>query len=146
MSAGSADDVRRAIHNMANMEVIKKFTYGMKKTNHMVVDSARGAPEEITEQVKGGVVKEVDQYKYVGFWVNKAGNCQLQIKKKKEKVQGEVITLKSTASYHNVGETFVNVRLELFETCIIPSLLTSLEAWTKQTKGEMKKLEQIGDW
>ena len=95
------------------------------------------------EEVKSGFVTEVDKYNYVGFWVNKQGNCQLQIQEKKAKIKGEVVALKSTASYQNVGETFVNVRLELYESCIIPSLLFDMEAWSKQTKGEIKRLEQI---
>ena len=143
MSAGSADDARRAIRNMAEMEVIKKFTYGLKKTNYMVVDSARGKAETITEKVKSGAVTETDEYKYVGFWVNKQGNCQLQILKKKGKIKGEVIALKSVASYHNMGETYINVRLELYDACIIQSLLFNMEAWCQQSKGEIKKLEQV---
>ena len=143
MSAGTADNIRSAIHNMAEMETIKKFTFGLKKTNFMVIDSARGKPEEIREEVKSGAVKETDEYKYVGFWINKKGNCQLQIQKKKGKLKGEIIALKSVASYYNMGETFVNVRLQLYESCIIQSLLYNMEAWCKQSKGELKNLEQI---
>ena len=143
MSAGTAEDARKAIRNMAEMEVIKKFTYGLKKTNYMVVDTARGDAEKIKEEVKSGLVKEAKEYKYVGFWVNKQGNCHLQIDNKKKKMKGEVVALKSVANYHNVGETFVNVRLQLYDSSIIPSLLHNMEAWNKQSKAEIKKLEQI---
>ena len=143
MSAGGAEDARKAIRNMAEMEVVKKFTYGLKKTNYMVVNSARGKAEEINEKVKGGIITEAKEYKYIGFWVNKEGNCQLHIEKKKGKMKGEIVALKSIASYSNMGEMFVNARLEMYEMCILPSLLYDLECWTKQSKGEVKKLEQI---
>ena len=143
MSAGTAEDARKAIRNMAEMEVIKKFTYGLKKTNYMVVDTGRGDAEEIKEEVKSGIVRETKEYKYVGFWVNKQGNCHLQIDNKKKKMKGEVVALKSVANYHNVGETFVNVRLQLYDSSILPSLLHNMEAWNKQSKAEIKKLEQI---
>ena len=145
MSAGMAENARKSIHNMAVMEKVKKFTYGLKKTKFMVVDSAKGQPEEIKEEVKGGTVGETSEYKYVGFWVNKKGNCLLQIEKKKQslKAKGEVNGLKSVANYYNVGETFVNVRLEMYEQCILQSLLYNMEAWSMQTKGEIKRLEQI---
>ena len=44
----------------------------------------------------------------------------------------------STETY-NYKTIKVNVRLELHETCIIPSLLHNMEAWNKQSKGEIKK-------
>lgn len=67
----------------------------------------------------------------------------MQIKKKKGKMKGEIVALKSIASYHNMGDMFVNARLALYELCILPSLLYDLESWTRQSKGEIKKLEQI---
>ena len=42
-----------------------------------------------------------------------------------------------------MGSMFVNVRLQLYQNCIIPSLLYNLEGWNKLTKGEIKKLERI---
>ena len=47
------------------------------RTKYMVIDTARGKPEKIEESVKNGEVSEAEEYKYVGFWVNKQGNCQL---------------------------------------------------------------------
>ena len=54
-----------------------------------------------------------------------------------------MVSLKSLANYYNVGETFINVRLQLYESCIVNSLLYNMEAWTKQSKGELKRLEKI---
>ena len=143
MSAGTAADARSAINNMGEMETIKKFTYGLKKTKFMVVDSAKGKSEVIEESVKSGQVTETTEYKYVGFWVNKQGNCKLQIERKKGKIKGEVVALKSVANSYTLGETYINVRLEMYESSIVPSLLCNMEDWNKQSKGEIKSLEQI---
>ena len=58
------------------------------------------------EAVKLGMVEECEEYEYLGFWVNKNGNCLLQVEKKTKKIKGEMVALKSLASYHNVGPKY----------------------------------------
>jgi hypothetical protein len=143
MSAGSAMDGRKCIRNLREMEKMKKFTYGLKKTLYMVINSGREAKEEIAEEVKGGKVNECTEYEYLGFWVNQEGNCHLQIENRGKKIKGEIQAIKSLASYYNVGPCYLNVRLYLYENCILPSLLHDLEGWNKLSKKEIKKLESI---
>ena len=142
MSAGSPEDTRKAIRNCREMEKMKKFTYGLKKTKYMVVNTGREKEEEINEEVKAGKVTKTDEYKYVGFNVDTKGDCQHHIEKKSSKLPGQIEALKSMASYSNVGSSFVNVRLNMYEMCIIPSFLHALEAWNKITKKEIMTLEQ----
>ena len=87
LSAGVADDARKCIRNMRIMEIRKKFTYGLKKTKYMVVNTGRGEKETIEEKVKAGYVTECDEYKYVGLWLNQEGNCLWHIAKMKEKMK-----------------------------------------------------------
>ena len=143
MSAGSAEDARRCIRNLREMEQKKKFTFGLKKTNYMVLDTGREPIEEIKERVKGGVVPECDEYKYVGLWINKKGNCSRHIEKKGNQIKGEVVAEKSMASYYNVGESYLNVRLHLYESCVVKSMLYNLEGWNMLTKIELKSLEKL---
>ena len=51
--------------------------------------------------------------------------------------------MKSIAKYYNVGEVFVNVRISLYESCIVPSLLYNLEGWNKLKRSEIDSLEKI---
>ena len=143
MSAGMAEDARKCIRNMRVMETRKKFSYGLKKTKFMVVNTGRGEKEKIEENVKAGYVTECDEYKYVGLWVNQEGNCLLHISKKKEKIKGEIVAIKTIANYHNMGPGFINVRLQLYLNCILPSLLFNLEGWNRLGKKEIEKLESI---
>ena len=143
MKAGTANDVRKAIRNFAEMEKLKKFTYGLKKTNYMILRTGREKDEIVVESVKNGVVQEVSEYKYLGLWVNRDGNLMLHLDKKGGQITGQVSALKSLASYHNVGSEFVKLRLKLYELCLVPSILYNLEGWNKLTKAELKKLESI---
>ena len=68
----------------------------------------------------------------------------LNIQKKGNNMTGHIGSLiKSTASYTNVGDAFLQVRLEMYEDCIVPSLLHGMEAWNKMTKTEIKGLEKL---
>ena len=75
--------------------------------------------------------------------MNEEGNCQLQIDKRGKEIKGEIEAIKSLASYYNVVPGYINVRLFLYENCILPSLLYELEGWNKLSKKELKKLESI---
>ena len=67
---------------------------------------------------------------------------QLQLKKKKESLKAEVVVLKSQASNLNVGETFVNMRLELYELSIVPSLLASMKHGIVKVKVKYRSLNK----
>ena len=75
MSAGSADDGRKAIRNFKELEDLKKVTYGLKKTKYMVTNTGREEEEVITEEVGLGLVTKTKEYKYMGFHINEAANC-----------------------------------------------------------------------
>ena len=75
--------------------------------------------------------------------LNEDGNCTLQIEKKRQSTKGKISALKSLACYQNVGPMFVQVRLQLYELCIVPSILYNLEGWNRLSKSEIKKLESI---
>ena len=89
MSAGNAEMARKCIRNLREMEKLKKFTFGLKKTNYMVIETGKEAKELIEESVKEGKVSECFEYEYLGFWLSSEGNCMLQIDKKAKKIKSE---------------------------------------------------------
>ena len=109
----------------------------------MIIRTGREKDELIVESVKNGVVQEATEYKYLGLWINQEGNLILHLEKKGNQIKGQVSALMSLASYHNVGPMFLEMRLELYEKCIIPSILYNLEGWNRLTNAELKKLERI---
>ena len=57
-------------------------------------------------------------------------------------MKGQMVALKSIASFSNIGALFISARLQLYELCTIHSLLYGIEGWNKQTKKEIKELEK----
>ena len=143
MSAGNAEDVRKAIRNFKEMEDLKKFTYGLKKTKYMIMNTGKEREEIIDEEVGLGKITRTAEYKYVGFHLSEKGNCLHHIEQKDSKVAGQINAIKSIASMANVGPRFLAVRLELYESCFIHSLLHGLEAWHEHSKTEIKNLEKL---
>ena len=143
MSAGNAEEVRKAIRNFKEMEELKKFTYGLKKTKFMVMNTGKEKEEMIDEEVGLGKITKTTEYKYVGFHLNEKGNCLHHIEQKDSKVAGQINAIRSIANSSNVGSKFLAVRLELYESCFIHSLLHGMEAWHEHSKTEIKNLEKI---
>merc|ERR1712072_542630 len=83
------------------------------------------------------------EYKYVGFHLDEKGNCLHHIERKGNKMSGQINAIKSIANMSNVGNKFLAVRLELFESCVVHSLLHGLETWHQHTKTEIDNLEKI---
>ena len=79
----------------------------------MVINTGREKEEKIEEEVGLGIVTKTQQYKYMGFHINEAGNCLLHIERKYKAIGGQVSALKSIACYNNVGPNFLVVRLQL---------------------------------
>ena len=88
MSAGCANDIRKGIRNCREMEKLKKVTYGVKKTKYMVLNTGRDEEEKIEEEVKMGMIGCTDKYKYVGFNLDKHGNCLYHIDMKEMDIKG----------------------------------------------------------
>ena len=118
LGAGFADKIRKVIRNMRRLEIEKKFTFGSVKTKYMVIDTGNDKEEPIVEEIEQGIVQQTDEYEYLGFWVNKKGDCTLHIYKKGKKVMGEVNAIKSLGSKENVGPLYVNTRLFLYLSLI----------------------------
>ena len=143
MSAGYAEEIRKAIRNCKDMEDIKKFTFGLKKTKYLVMKTGREQEEVVEERVNLGIVTKTTEYKYVGFHLDERPNCLYHIEKKSNQINGQITALRSIANYNNVGSKFLQVRIELYESCVIQSMLHGLEAWHYVTKAEYKNLEKI---
>lgn len=105
--------MRKVIRKMRQLEIQKKYTFGLDKTKYMVVETGTEKEEEIKENIERGMVEKANEYKYVGLWLNSEGDLKTHIEKKTKSIMGEV----------NVGDLFICTRLFLYEACIIPSLL-----------------------
>jgi hypothetical protein len=143
MSAGNAEEIRKAIRNFKEMEELKKFTYGLKKTKYMIMNTGKEKEEMIEEEVNLGKITRTKEYQYVGFYLNEKGNCLYHIEQRGNKMPGQINAIKSIANRSNVGEMYLAVRILLYELCVVPFLLYGLETWHQHMKTEINLLEKI---
>ena len=95
---------------MRQLEIEKKYTFGLDKTKYMVIDTGKEKEEEIIESVERGMVEKAEEYKCVGLWLNSEGNLKTHIEKKKRIVMGEVNAIKTLGSKENVGPLYLTAR------------------------------------
>ena len=140
--AGDPEDIKRGAQKLRMMEEEKKFTFGIQKTKYMVIKTGREKEKKIQIDISSGTIGRIDEYKLLGFWINEMGNCMLQVKKNGEKVIGKTSAVKSFITPNSCGSEYINVRLKMFECCLIPSLLYGIEAWNRLSKNEYEQLEK----
>ena len=85
-----ADNIRKSIRNCSQMEIQKKYTFGLKKTKYMIIDEEMGAEQIIEKSVGKGVVQRISQYKYVGIHINELGNLNLHVDKIQERAMNVI--------------------------------------------------------
>ena len=69
--------------------------------------------------------------------ISKLGNLKdhlLELNRKLEVINREISSIRPK---DKVGKEEIRVKLKLFETCLMPTLLYGLEAWGKIDKDEM---------
>ena len=140
-AGGDAEDIRRGIRKLREMEITKKTTFGLKKTVILIV--GKGTREEITEEVEQGRISITDKNNYVGIILNEKGNLQDHIVAKDFAMSGVCNQIIAIGSPSQVSGQFVIVRLELFQKCLVPALIYGLAAWGSISEVEINLLERV---
>ena len=65
-------EIKKRKKNCARMEKEKKISFGLKKTNYIIVKTGR-EEEEINETVKAGRIQRTDKCKYLGMTISTDG-------------------------------------------------------------------------
>ena len=71
-------EIKKRKKNCARMEKEKKISFGLKKTNYIIVKTGR--EEEINETVKAGRIQRTDKCKYLGMTILRDGQLTQHIK------------------------------------------------------------------
>ena len=144
-AAGRKEVVETIGNNLIKMEKEKKFRFSTSKSNIMIIKSRKQQKEEgkIEINVHQGQIQYIEQYKYLGFWLNEKGSLEIQLNKIKTKVPGMIEELKRMASFHKIGKFDLQGQLVIYESTVIPSILYGLEVWSKFGKSEIEELGKI---
>ena len=127
------------------MEREKKISFGLKKTKYMIVKTGREEEEEINETVKAGRIQlqRTDKCKYLGVTISTDGQLTEHIKELNSRCDTINREISAIGAKTQVGKEEVRVKLKLFETCLMPTLLHGMEAWKKLSTAEIQNVEKI---
>ena len=143
-ATGSIQMIERAGENLRQMEIEKKFTFNLDKTNYMIVRGNRKKKVEKPEINLGkGKVTEVNEYKYLGNWMTTTGTVERQITEVEGRMKGMVQEAIKITSEERLGGFSTEARLLLYEKTMIPVITYNLEVWTKLGKKEIERIERI---
>ena len=108
-----------------------------------MVVNPKGDKGIITEEIQNGPFREVQEYKYLGVWMDVTGKYNINIQKIEKKIPYMITTIKTTVNTSNMGTLAASARLKLMESVVMSSILYGVEAYPNITKKEMDRLERI---
>ena len=77
-AAGSRATINQIGKNVRQMEIEKGITFTVEKTNVMIIGKKKKG-NEMEIELKNGLVREVEECKFLGNWLNEKGNMDRQI-------------------------------------------------------------------
>ena len=113
----------------------------LDKSKYLIIGK-KNVEGELTSEVTNGKLEKVNKYKYLGTWIDNTGQCELNILKRKEKGGRVVKKILDMAHQSRVGRQEIPLKLELYKTVYLPTLLYNLEAWGKIRPKELIELEK----
>ena len=146
--AGShINTIEGTARNCATMEDVRKFTFnnGTDKTAFMINNPKKESKniQELRNRVKRGEIKRTNEYKYLGEWYNEKGNHEKSIKAREGKAMGIIPQIKYYGDTYRVGNMAIQVRIQIFESTVIPTIFHDIEAWSVISKSDIERLDKI---
>ena len=132
---------RKALLKVDEFAQISKLEWGESKCQVMQVGRKAKVPEEWELGLKR--IKNTTTYKYLGDTITNDGKYKQNIEKRSNQIQGIIRTINTMASSDVMRAVESKAILELYNKCIIPSLLTNAESWTLTASDECT-LDKIG--
>ena len=141
------ESIERAASNCSSMEQLKKYIFNneVEKTAFMIINPKKSSKDiqELKTEVKRGKIKRTLQYKYLGNWYNEKYNHDTDIKAKASKIPGIIAQMKYYGDTYKVGNMALQVRLEIFESTVIPTIYHNVETWSRITRKEIEQLDKM---
>ena len=144
-SAGSHITANNTIYNCHRLEMSKKLIINTEegKSGLLRVKGGRNDERIITTEVTRGKFKEVNEYKFLGTWIDESGTYMINVKKIKKRIPIMILTVKQMGSESAVGNMTVQTRLKLMETVVMPSVMYNIETYPTIKKDERIELEKM---
>ena len=78
--------------------------------------------KELNTRIKREIIQRTDKYRFLGEWYNEKGNHETSMKDKENKISTIINQTKYYGDPYKVGELALQVRLQIFESTIIPTI------------------------
>ena len=142
-SGGDKEEAEKTIRNCHSLETFKKATVRLDKSGYVIVKGKKNEKnDELISEVKNGKIQQKTEAKYLGTWFDETGKYAVNLEKNKGKMERAIKKVEEMASAKRVGKLATELRLELYEKVISPSLLYNIQVWPEFTNKEMAELEK----
>ena len=138
--AGRAETTNKNIRNCKRLEENKKASVNIDKSGIMKV--GKNEDNTVTAEVKGGKLDLVKEYKLLGTWINESYDCENNIKKRRNEGEGALKKINQLTHHSKVGNQEIPLKIRLFKTIYITTLLYNMNCWGRLKKKEIQNLEQ----
>ena len=126
-------------------EKYKKYSFSDTKSMVMKMNtnSKTKKVERKPLQISKGVIKETIEYKYLGDTITSDGKMKRSIEEKSKKVKMMTSKVKKWTHEAEVGDMAIEIRFLLYDTMIMPTILSNTETWSELLIYEAHMMEQI---
>ena len=140
--AEGKESQEKMLKRVNDFGVKHKLKWGAAKCNVLKIGKHK---DDTHNEWKLGeeLIKETDNYKYLGDIVTSDGKNERNIEARKNKVTASIVAINTIAASEVLRKIETMVLLELHEKIILSALLTNAEAWTLNTanRKELDKTE-----
>ena len=117
------------------------LSINLKKTECMVISKYEN-PMDCGITLKGNLIKQVENFKYLGTWITNDGKCDKEIKARIAMAKETFYKLTNTFYNHNIR---LGTKLNVLNTYVYSILLYASECWTLSA-AMTKRLEAVEMW
>ena len=127
------------------MEETKGYTFNndVNKTAILIINKKKNKKYNIELNIKNGLIKQTNDYKYLGEWYNEKGDHSTSIAKRRERELYYIKQIKFYGNEYKLGKSTLIRRLKIYKTVIIPTIFYNVETWSNINKKEINELERI---
>ena len=136
---GKIGTMETLVMNCGILEVKKKASVNLDKSKWMKIGKIETA--EIVTEVKDGKLEQVKEYKHLGTYINNKGDSKTNIQKRRNKGEGAYKKITDMTLVTKVGKQEIPLKLALFITVYLPTIMYNMEGWGNLHKDEIKMLD-----
>ena len=144
-ASSNVEQLEKAVINLQCMEETKGYTFNndVNKTAILIINKKKKKKYNIELNIKNGLIKQTNDYKYLGEWYNEKGDHSTTIAKRRERELYYIKQIKFSGNEYKLGKSILITRLKIYKTVIIPTIFYNVETWSNINKKEINELERI---